>query len=201
MARYTGPVVKLCRREGVKLFDKASERRLNVPPGQHGQRRRGKVSDYGVQLREKQKAKRFYGMLERQFQRFFTQAEKMPGATGENLLRLLETRLDNVVYRLGLAQSRAQARQLVNHGHIMVNGRKTDIPSFIVKVGDVVAVRPSHMSKEYFKTVLLDISHKDVPSWLTIDRNALSGNVAGLPARQDLEVMINEQLIVEFYSR
>ncbi len=209
MARYTGPVCKLCRREGMKLFlkgercftPKCAIERRNQPPGQHGQRRRGKVSDYGLQLREKQKARRTYGILERQFQRHFEMAESRPGVTGENLLQILETRLDNIVYRLGIADSRAQARQVVMHGHILVNGVKTDISSYICKPGDVIAVRPEHSTNEYFKTVAVGIGRKDVPSWLTLDPAALTGRLVTLPARADLDVNLNEQLIVEYYSR
>ena len=209
MARYTGPVCKLCRREGMKLFlkgercftPKCAIDRRNQPPGQHGQRRRGKVSDFGLQLREKQKARRTYGVLEKQFRRHFAMAENRPGVTGENLIQVLETRLDNVVYRLGIADSRPQARQLVNHGHFIVNGHKTDIPSYICKPGDVISVRPDHLGDEYFKTALLGIARKDVPAWLTLDPRALVGKVISMPARADLEVNLNEQLIVEFYSR
>ncbi len=209
MARYTGPVCKLCRREGTKLFlkgercftPKCAIERRNVPPGQHGQRRRSKVSDYGLQLREKQKARRTYGILERQFRRHFDLADSRPGVTGDNLLQILETRLDNIVYRLGLADSRPQARQLVSHGHLMVNGVKTDIPSYLVKPGDVIAVRPEHLTDEYFKAVSTEIRRKDVPSWLSLDPAALSGRLVNLPARADLDVNLNEQLIVEYYSR
>jgi small subunit ribosomal protein S4 len=209
MARYTGPVCKLCRREGMKLFlkgercftPKCAIERRNQPPGQHGQRRRGKVSDYGLQLREKQKARRTYGILEKQFARHFEMAEKRPGVTGDNLLQILETRLDNIIYRLGIADSRPQARQVVSHGHILVNGTKTDIPSYLVKPGDTIAVRPEHIGDEYFKVVQVNIGRKDIPSWLTLDPATLSGRIVTLPARNDLDVNINEQLIVEFYSR
>ncbi len=209
MARYTGPVCKLCRREGMKLFlkgercftPKCAIERRNQPPGQHGQRRRGKVSDYGMQLREKQKARRTYGILERQFRRHFEMAEGRPGVTGENLLQILETRLDNIVYRLGIADSRPQARQIVMHGHVLVNGVKTDIPSYSCKPGDMVAVRPEHHNNEYFKTVAIGIGRKDIPSWLSLDPAALAGRLVTLPARADLDVNLNEQLIVEYYSR
>lgn len=209
MARYTGPVCKLCRREGIKLFlkgercftPKCAIDRRNQPPGQHGQRRRGKVSEFGLQLREKQKARRTYGILERQFRRHFEMAEGRPGVTGENLLQVLESRLDNLVYRLGLADSRPQARQVVSHGHILVNGVKTDIPSYICKPGDTVAVRPEHMNEEYFKVVAANIGRKDIPSWLSLDPRALSGRLVSLPARADLDVNLNEQLVVEYYSR
>jgi len=209
MARYTGPVCKLCRREGLKLFlkgercftPKCAIERRNQPPGQHGQRRRGKVSDYGVQLREKQKARRTYGILERQFRRHFEMAEGRPGVTGENLLQVLESRLDNIVYRLGIADSRPQARQIVAHGHILVNGTKTDIPSYICKPGDQITVRPEHLADEYFKVVVGSIGRKDIPAWLSLDPRALSGRLVSLPARADLDVNLNEQLIVEYYSR
>src|SRR5437764_4713735 len=182
MARYTGPVCKLCRREGMKLFlkgercftPKCAIERRNQPPGQHGLRRRGKVSDFGVQLREKQKARRTYGILERQFRRHFEMAEKSPGATGERLLQILETRLDNIVYRLGIADSRAQARQIVMHGHVLVNGVKTDIPSYICKPGEIIAVRPEHRNAEYFKSVAVTIGRKDIPSWLSLDPASLT---------------------------
>jgi small subunit ribosomal protein S4 len=154
-----------------------------------------------LQLREKQKARRTYGVLERQFRRHFAEAENRPGSTGENLLQVLELRLDNVVYRLGIADSRPQARQIVRHGHFNVNGKKTDIPSFLCKPGDVIAVRPEHASNEYFKTVAVGIARKDVPAWLSLDPRSLTGTVSAIPARQDLEVNLNEQLIVEFYSR
>src|SRR5579859_4166206 len=206
MARYTGPVCKLCRREGLKLFlkgercftPKCAIERRNQPPGQHGQRRRGKVSDYGVQLREKQKARRTYGILERQFRRHFEMAEGRPGVTGENLLQVLESRLDNIVYRLGIADSRPQARQIVAHGHILVNGTKTDIPSYICKPGDQITVRPEHLADEYFKVVVGSIGRKDIPAWLSLDPRALSGRLVSLPARADLDVNLNEQLIVEY---
>ncbi|MGI8586669.1 MAG: 30S ribosomal protein S4 [Chloroflexia bacterium] len=209
MARYTGPVCKLCRREGVKLFlkgercftPKCAIDRRNQPPGQHGQRRRGKVSDYGLQLREKQKARRTYGILERQFRLHFAVAEGRPGATGENLLQVLESRLDNIVYRLGIADSRPQARQIVNHGHFTVNGKKTDIPSYLCKPGDVIAVRADRINDEYFKTVLVGIGRKDIPSWLSLDARSLTGRLVTLPDRADLDVNLNEQLIVEYYSR
>lgn len=209
MARYTGPVCKLCRREGLKLFlkgercftPKCAIDRRNQPPGQHGLRRRGKTSDFGLQLREKQKARRTYGVLEKQFRRHFDTAERRPGVTGENLLQVLESRLDNLVYRLGIADSRPQARQIVNHGHVLVNGRKADIPSYICKPGDVISVRPDRLTDEYFKTVLVGIARKDVPGWLQLDPRNLSGKVVSLPARNDLELNLNEQLIVEYYSR
>jgi small subunit ribosomal protein S4 len=211
MARHTGPVCKLCRREGEKLFLKgercftakcAFERR-SYPPGLHGRRAqfRRKTSDFGVQLREKQKARRIYGVLERQFRRYFSEAEKRKGLTGANLLQMLESRLDNVVYRLGFAGSRVQARQLVRHGHFEVNGRKTDIPSFLTKPGDEVAVRATSKSKDYFKNVVEEMEHRFVPEWLSLDAESLSARVHALPTREQIEVPLSEQLIIEFYSR
>jgi small subunit ribosomal protein S4 len=212
LARYTGPVCKLCRREGEKLFLKGSRcltpkcsfERRSYPPGQHGrekQFRRGRASDYLLQLREKQKARRVYGVMERQFSRYFKRAEQQVGLTGTNLLVLLERRLDNVIYRLGIASSRAQARQLVSHGHIMLNGRKTDIPSALVSPGDVVSVRPESQRKAYFKDLRQELDDRRVPRWLIVDAAQLSSNVLHLPAREDIDVTLNEQLIVEYYSR
>ena len=212
MARYTGPVCRLCRREGEKLFLKGSRcltpkcsfERRSYPPGQHGrekQFRRGRASDYLLQLREKQKARRIYGIMERQFSRYFKRAEQQVGLTGTNLLVLLERRLDNVVYRLGIASSRAQARQLVSHGHIMLNGRKTDIPSALVSPGDVVSVRPESQRGAYFKELRQDLDDRRVPRWLVIEPAQLSSNVLHMPAREDIDVTLNEQLIVEYYSR
>jgi small subunit ribosomal protein S4 len=208
MARYTGPQCRLCRRQGMKLFLKgercftpkcAVERRPS-PPGDHGQRRR-KISEYGEHLKEKQKVRAMYGVLERQFRKHFDVAKRQPGATGENLLRVLETRLDNVVYRLGLADNRNQARQIVNHGHIRLNGRRTDIPSAIVRLGDVISVMPNSRNKQYFKIVSETLQKKSVPRWLELDSAGMSGRVATLPSREDVETNVNEQLIVEFYSR
>lgn len=209
MARYTGPVCKLCRREGVKLFlkgdrcmsSKCAIERRNTRPGQHGAGRARKVSGRGLQLREKQKVRRTYGVLERQFKRFYDTAAKRPGKTGENLLQMLEMRMDNIVYRLGFADSRAQARQLVTHGHFQLNGRKTDIPSALCKAGDEVAVRDRSKNLEYFKTRALMLNQKGVPAWLRLDPNALSGRVLALPTRQDLELPFDEALVVEYYQR
>ena len=208
MSRYTGADCKRCRREKTKLFLKGAKcdspkcpiEIRPYPPGEHG-RNRPKESEYLLQIREKQKAKRVYGVLERQFRSYYEEATRKRGKTGEVMLQILESRLDNVVYRAGFAKSRDMARQLVSHGHILVNGKKTDIPSFIVKPGDVIAVRPEHKNDEYFKVVQLNIGRKDVPSWLSLDPASLSGRVVTLPARADLDVNINEQLIVEFYSR
>jgi|SRR6185437_3645572 len=209
MARYTGPVCKLCRREGVKLFlkgdrcmsPKCAIERNNTRPGQHGSARQRKVSGYGLQLREKQKVRRTYGVMERQFQREFETAARRPGKTSDNFLQILETRLDNVVYRLGFGDSRAQARQLVNHGHFTVNGRKTDIASALVKANDVIAVRDHSKSTEYFKTRALMLAQKAVPRWLSLDVAGMSGRVIALPSRQDIEAPFNEALVVEYYQR
>src|SRR5579875_2622395 len=207
MARYTGPVCKLCRREGVKLFLKGDkcinhctlERRSNRP-GQHGSGRSRKESGYAKQLREKQKVRRTYGILERQFSKHFDLAARRAGKTSENLLQILEMRLDNLVYRFGFADSRAQARQLVNHGHFTVNGRKTDIPSFIAKPNDVIAVRERSKGLEYFKTRALLLAQKGVPSWLSLDIENMSGRVLSVPSRTELELPFDEQLVVEYYS-
>jgi small subunit ribosomal protein S4 len=208
MARYTGPVCRLCRRAGEKLFlkgercltPKCAVERRQTPPGTANPRRR-KVSERGQQLREKQRARQIYGVLERQFRRYFAEAERRPGITGELLLQLLERRLDNVVYRMGLADSRAQARQLVNHGHFQVNGRRTNIPSFLVRANDVISLHPSSANNEYFKVVKENIQRKAIPTWISLDLTTLTGRVLTLPARSDIDIRINEQAIVEFYSR
>lgn len=208
MARYTGAVCKLCRREGQKLFlkgdrcysDKCAVGRRSYAPGQHGQDRK-KTSEYGLQLRTKQKARRFYGVLESQFRNYFELAEKKPGMTGENLLRLLETRLDNVVYRLGFANSHAQARQLVLHGHFTVNGKKTDIPSFSVKAGDVVAFKEKSRQNDAIKAVVEANASRPVPKWLESDRTAFQGKIVSLPAREEIDLPVEEHLIVEYYSK
>jgi len=208
MARYTGPVCKLCRREGVKLFLKGDKcitkctlERRNTRPGQHGSGRARKASGYALQLREKQKVRRTYGILERQFRKHFDTAARRPGKTSENLLQILEMRLDNLVYRLGFADSRAQARQLVSHGHFAVNGRKTDIPSFIARPNDVISVRERSKDLEYFKTRALLLAQKGVPAWLSLDVTNMSGRVTSLPSRTDLELPFEEQKVVEFYQR
>ena len=207
MARYTGAVCKLCRREGQKLFLKgercytgkcAIERRAYAP-GQHGQGRK-KMSEYGMQLREKQKARRAYGLMEGQFKRTFVRATGMKGITGENLLQLLELRLDNVVYRSGLAASRAQGRQFVCHGLMTVNGKKVDIPSYTCKVGDVISVRSTRKDMAHFQIVKEGIS-RVVPQWLTTDAANLTATVSALPARDDVDLNLQENMIVEFYSR
>ncbi|MFO7152562.1 MAG: 30S ribosomal protein S4 [Bacillota bacterium] len=208
MARYTGPACRLCRREGVKLYlkgercygPKCAIDRRGYAPGQHGQMRR-KLSEYGIQLREKQKAKRIYGVLEQQFKIYFEEASRQKGVTGENLLRLLECRLDNVVYRLGFAKSRAQARQLVRHGHFEVNGKKVDIPSYQVKPGNVIAVREKSRSLEIFKEMAELGKGRVVPEWLSVNYDTLTGEVLRYPNREDIDVPIQEQLIVELYSK
>jgi len=174
------------------------------PPGQHGKEaafRRRKLTDYAMQLREKQKARRIYGVLERQFRRYYQEAQRRPGMTGENLMALLESRLDNVVYRLGLADSRAHARQLVQHGHFMVNGRVTDIPAFLVRPTDTVSVRPESLHTKYFKERKELLGKREVPAWLNLDAETLNGRMLALPTRQEIDVPVQEQLIVEFYSR
>lgn len=208
MARYIGAVCRLCRRSGEKLFLKGSrcftpkcsvEKRAK-PPGQQV-RRRQKLSDRGLQLREKQKARYSYGILERQFKKFFAQSEKQAGITGENLLVLLERRLDNVVYRLGFADSRAQARQLVRHGHIMLNGRKTNIPSYLVKENDTISWRKESTETEYYKQVAQNIEAKSVSGWLSLDKQNLVGQVLSLPTPDDIEATFDGKTIVEYYSR
>lgn len=206
MARYRGPVGKVSRRLGVGITEKGQRilSKRPFPPGQHGpSARRRQISDYGLQLTEKQKARHMYGVLERQFRRLFEQAARQSGVKGEHLLSLLERRLDNVVYRLGLATTRAQARQLVSHGHITVNERKTNIPSFTVKVGHVIAVRPESVNRTYFKNLRDsgELTGHRTPDWLRLKPADLAGEVVALPRREDAEPDINEQLIVEFYSR
>ncbi|MGB9859980.1 MAG: 30S ribosomal protein S4 [Moorellaceae bacterium] len=208
MARYKGPVCRLCRREGIKLYlkgercytDKCAVARRSYAPGQHGQERR-KLSEYGIRLREKQKARRIYGVLERQFRNYFERAEREKGITGENLLRLLERRLDNVVYRLGFASSRAEARQLVRHGHFTVNGRKVDIPSYLVEPGDEIAVREKSKESPKFKEIASQAVHRTPPAWLESDVVNLKGRVLTLPTRDQIDVPIQEHLIVELYSK
>lgn len=211
MARHTDAVCKLCRREGQKLFLKG-ERCLspkcaietrNFPPGDHGRQAafRRKMSDFGTQLREKQKARRVYGIMEKQFRGYFKEASRRTGLTGATLLSLLETRLDNVVYRLGFADSRSQARQLVRHGHFAVNDVKTDIPSFQVSEGDKITVRSRSRTLTYFKDRSQIMQGSNVPAWLTVSLADMSGTVVGVPGREDIEIPLNEQLIVEYYSR
>lgn len=210
MARYTGPACRLCRRLGEKLMlkgdrcttQKCAMERRRMPPGQQRlQRRRRRMSDRGLQLMEKQKARRSYGILERQFHRHFAEAERTPGVTGENLLRILEMRLDNVVYRLGFADSRRQARQVVRHGHITLNGRKTDIPSCAVKPGDVIGFTERSARTAYYKMLTERIGEKMVPSWLSLDKENLVGQVVTPPSRSDIDVRLDDKSIVEYYSR
>jgi small subunit ribosomal protein S4 len=209
MARYIGPVCRLCRREGMKLFlkgercytEKCAIEKRNVPPGQHGKTRKAKLVGYGVQLREKQKVKRIYGVLENQFRRYFEAAERQRGITGETLLQLLERRLDNVVYRLGFATSRAQARQLVRHGHFLVNGRKIDIPSYSVRAGDVVSVRASSVKNPAIQHAIEEVKGRGIPGWLEFDADRSAGRIASLPTREQINLPVQEQLIVELYSK
>ncbi len=208
MARYTDPVCRLCRREGLKLFlkggrcytKKCSFERRPTPPGQHGVRRR-KVGDYGLQLREKQKVRRVYGVLEKQFRNYFIEATRHSGVTGEALLQSLELRLDNVAFRLGFAPSRAAARQIVAHGHLAVNGVPTNIPSYRLKVGDRIEVRLSHRERELFKTVKETLRSHQAPDWLSLDAANLAGSILALPRRDQMPPEFNEQLVVEYYSR
>ncbi|HUP65640.1 MAG TPA: 30S ribosomal protein S4 [Thermoanaerobaculia bacterium] len=208
MARYSDPVCRLCRREGMKLFlkgdrcfkDKCAIERRNYPPGQHG-RRRSKVLGFGLQLREKQKVKRIYGVLERQFRLYFKEAARRGGITGENLLRQLEQRLDNVVYSLGFASSRAQGRQLVRHGHIEVNGRKLNIPSYQVRKGDVIRVREKSRKNDLIRQSIETAAGRGVPVWLQLDAEQFQGSVLDVPKREDIRLPIQENLIVELYSK
>ncbi len=209
MARYTGAVCRQCRREGQKLFlkgdrcytDKCAIDRRAYAPGQHGNARNKKLSEYGLQLREKQKARRYYGVLESQFRKYYEMANAQKGVTGENLLSILESRLDNVVYRLGFAMSRPEARQLVRHGHFTINGKKVDIPSYLVKPGEVIALRESSRSVDKFKASLEANGSRKAPKWLEFDQNALSAKVVAAPARDDIDLPIEEHLIVELYSK
>ncbi len=208
MARYTGAVCRLCRREGMKLYlkgdrcysDKCAFATKQYAPGQHGTSRK-KVSEYGLQLREKQKVKRIYGMQETQFRTYYDKASRQKGVTGHNLLALLERRLDNVVYRLGMATSRVDARQLVRHGHYTVNGKKVNIPSFLVKEGQVIAIKEGSRRSPKFESIAAGIAHRNPPQWLELDKENLVGKVIGQPSREDIDLPINEQLIVELYSR
>lgn len=208
MARYTGAVCRLCRREGQKLFlkgDRCYSEKCSVgirgyAPGQHGQGRK-KSSEYGMQLRAKQTARRFYGVQENQFHHYFEVAERKQGVTGDNLLRILESRLDNVVYRVGFASSRAEARQLVGHGHFEVNGKRVDIASYLLKAGDTVAICEKSKSSEKIKAVLEANASKPVPQWIDVDREKMTAKVINLPTREQIEAPVDEQLIVEFYSK
>lgn len=208
MARYTGSVCRLCRREGMKLFLKGERcytakcaiSKERAVPGQHGQSRK-KLSEHGIQLREKQKARRFYGILESQFAHYFEMATKKSGQAGENLLRILESRLDNVVYRLGFAMSRPEARQFVTHGHFTVNGKNVNIPSYLLKAGDVIAFKSSSLESDKIKSVLEATSARPVTKWLSVDSDTKSGTVINLPSREDIDLPISEHLIVEYYSK
>lgn len=209
MGRYTDAVCRQCRREGEKLFlkgdrcysEKCAVDRKNYPPGAHGQGRRKKISEYGLQLREKQKAKRTYGILEKQFRNYFAKADKQKGITGDNLLILLERRLDNVVYRLGFASSRKEARQLVNHGHFTINGKKANIPSMLVRVGDIVTVKDDSKEIAKFQEMKEQAAYKTPPEWLSVDVENLTGQILAYPVREQIDTPVNEQLIVELYSR
>ena len=206
MARYTGPSCKLCRREGTKLYlkgerclsDKCALNRRTSAPGQHGAAKK-KMTEYGMQLREKQKAKRYYGVLEKQFKNYYVKADNQDGIAGENLLRLLERRLDNVVFRMGLANSHKEARQLVLHGHFTLNGHKANIPSILVKVGDVVAVKETESTK--IKELVEAMGDKTAPKWLELDKNAGVAKIIAMPERDDIDFEFNEQLIIELYSK
>ena len=209
MARYIGPVCRLCRREAMKLFlkgercytEKCAIEKRNFPPGQHGKTRKAKLAGYGVQLREKQKVKRIYGVLEDQFRRYFESADRTRGITGETLLQLLERRLDNAIYRLGFATSRPQARQLVRHGHFLVNGKKVNIPSYSLKAGDVVTVRTTSAQNAAIQHAIEEVKGRGIPEWLSFDSGALTGRVTSLPTREQINLPVQEQLIVELYSK
>ena len=209
MARYVGPVCRLCRREGMKLFlkgercygEKCAIERRNVPPGQHGKGRKAKLIGYGLQLREKQRVKRMYGVLERQFRRYFETADRKKGITGEILLQLLESRLDNVVYRLGFATSRAQARQLVRHGHFLVNDRRADVPSHLLRAGDRVVVKPGSVKNPAIQYAMEEVKGRGIPEWLQLDGAGPSGRLVAIPTREQLGLPVQEQLIVELYSK
>ena len=209
MARYTGSVCRICRRENMKLFlkgdrcysDKCAFDRRGYPPGQHGQRRGRKISDYGVQLREKQKVKRMYGLSEKQFHLFFERADRKRGMTGTNLLVFLESRLDNVVYRLGFVNSRVQGRHYVKHNHFTVNGNKTNIPSYFIKAGDVVEVREKSKKNQMICDAADAVVRRGIPQWLELDKDKLKGEVKAAPTREDITMPIQEQLIVELYSK
>ena len=208
MARYTGPVCRLCRREGMKLFlkgercytEKCGIEKRNMPPGQHGRRRASKMQGYGVQLREKQKVKRIYGVLEDQFRRYFEMADRTRGITGVTLLQLLERRLDNATYRMGFATSRAQARQLVRHGHFLVNGKKVDIPSYSLKAGDVVSVRQTSRENPAILHAVGEVKGRGIPEWISLE-GELGAKVMSMPTREQINLPVQEQLIVELYSK
>ncbi|MEQ1910826.1 MAG: 30S ribosomal protein S4 [Vicinamibacterales bacterium] len=209
MARYIGPVCRLCRREGMKLFlkgercytEKCAIEKRNFAPGQHGKTRKAKLAGYGIQLREKQKVKRIYGVLEDQFRRYFETAERTRGITGATLLQLLERRLDNVIYRLGLSTSRSQARQLVRHGHFLINGKKVDIPSYSLKQGDVVTVLGRSQKNTTIEHAIQEVKGRGIPEWLSFDAASISGRVVSMPTREQINLPVQEQLIVELYSK
>ncbi len=209
MARFTGSVCRLCRRENLKLFlkgdrcysDKCAFDRRSYPPGQHGQRRGRKSSDYGIQLREKQKIKRMYCLSEKQFHLFFERAERQRGITGTNLLTLLERRFDNVVYRLGFVNSRAQGRQFVKHNHFLINGKKVNIPSFLIKIGDVIEIREKSRKMQVIGDSLDAVVRRGIPQWLDLDKDKIEGTVKAFPVREDLTMPMQEQLVVELYSK
>jgi small subunit ribosomal protein S4 len=208
MARYTDAKCRLCRREGTKLYlkgdrcytDKCAIARRTYAPGQHGMNRK-KLSEYAIQLREKQKVRRMYGVLEKQFRDYFREADRLKGVTGENLLRLLELRLDNVVYRMGFGESRAEARQLVRHGHFTVNGKKVNIPSYQIKLNDLIAVKPGSKNTEKFKQLAENSASRTAPQWLSVNPEMMEARVIALPVREDIDIPIEEHLIVELYSR
>ena len=209
MARYVGPVCRLCRREGMKLFlkgercygEKCGIEKRNIPPGEHGKARKARLVGYGLQLREKQKVKRTYGVLENQFRRYFEAADRQRGITGERLLQLLERRLDNVVYRLGLATSRPQARQLVRHGHFRVNGRRADVPSYSLHEGDVVSVRAKSVKNLSIQHAMEEVKGRGIPEWLAFEAETMAGRIASMPTREQINLPVQEQLIVELYSK
>lgn len=209
MGRYTGPVCRLCRREGMKLFLKGARCYMakcpidqgQSPPGVHGARRARKMSDYGTQLREKQRLRRQYGLQEGQFRRVYDEAIRRRGVTGETMLQLLETRLDNIIYRMGFAASRAYARQFVRHNHVEVNGRKVNIPSMVVKAGDTIAVRDRPKSKAMATSAFESATQRQMPAWIKVDGKALRGEVLSIPTREEIAPIVNEQLVVELYSR
>jgi ribosomal protein S4, bacterial/organelle type len=208
MAKYTGPACRLCRREGVKLFgkgercytEKCAITRRAVAPGQHGAARK-KVGEYGLQLREKQKAKRYYGIQEKQFRNYFAKAESKEGMTGENLLTLIERRLDNIAFRMGMGESRRDARQLVIHGHFLLNGKKADIPSMILKAGDVVSIKETSRKSEKIKSLVENLDNRTPPSWIEVDKENLTAKINSLPKREDVDFPFEEHLIVELYSK
>jgi small subunit ribosomal protein S4 len=209
LARYTGSVCRICRRENLKLFlkgdrcysDKCAFDRRGYPPGQHGQRRGRKTSDYGIQLREKQKVKRMYGLSEKQFHLFFERADNQKGITGTNLLVFLERRLDNVVYRLGFVNSRAQGRHFVRHNHFLINGKKVNIPSYLIKIGDVVEVREKSRKIQILEDALAAVVRRGIPQWLDLEKETMKGMIKEFPSREDITTPIQEQLIVELYSK